>query len=197
VVPIVPAAVLYDLEVGDPKVRPDAEMGYEACFRAASGKIKEGNVGAGTGAVVHGFGGGWLIKGGLGTASIELDNGIIVGAIVAVNAAGSVVNENGEFYYKMQGVYRDEDGDGDVYIDKTQLVVKCDGRNINNRDLTLQCTTIGVIATNARLTKTQMTKVAQMAQDGIAMAIRPAHTMYDGDTIFALSVGEKSERKQT
>jgi L-aminopeptidase/D-esterase len=130
VVPIVPAAVLYDLEVGDPKVRPDAEMGYEACLRATSGKIKEGNVGAGTGAVVHGFGGGWLIKGGLGTASVELDNGIIVGAIVAVNAAGSVVNENGEFYYKMQGVYGYGDGDVDVdvYIDKTQLVVECDGR---------------------------------------------------------------------
>jgi len=182
VVPIVPAAILMDLGVGDFKIRPNAESGYKACKAASTDPVAEGCVGAGAGATIGKmFGGKFSMKSGLGTASAKLgDTGIVVGAIVAVNALGDVVNPlNG----KIVAGARSEDGKG--YRDAMGAmmsgyrVISQPGAN----------TTIGVVATNAKFTKTQMTKIAQMAQDGYARAINPVHTMGDGDTIFAMSTG--------
>jgi L-aminopeptidase/D-esterase-like protein len=185
VVPIVPGAILFDLgRGGDWTVRPTAAYGYEACRNATDGPVSQGNVGAGTGAV-SGWAEGLVLKSGIGTASIDLGNGVIVGAIVAVNAFGSTVNpETGEFYAK----YLEID---DEFVLQTPAVVPTtsQGSVIPEVDVG-KCTTIGVIATNVKLTKAQATKIAQMAHDGLARAIRPAHTMFDGDTIFALATGE-------
>lgn len=181
-VPIVPAAILFDLAVGGkPHVRPGPECGFEAARTASEGPIAEGNVGAGAGATVGKSGGsGRAMKGGVGTAAIELPNGLVVAALMAVNAVGDVIDPaTGEV---VAGV-RDEAGTGlaDVrtLLRQGALVRGRRGRN----------TTIGVVATNARLTKTEANKVAQMAHDGLARAITPAHTPSDGDTIFALSLG--------
>ena len=181
-VPIVPAAVLFDLGVGArPDVRPDAECGYQAAKRASATTIEEGNVGAGAGATVgKSAGPGRAMKGGIGTAAIELPNGLVVAALIAVNAVGDVVDPStGDI---VAGV-RDASGEGLADVRKLlrsgALVRGGDGEN----------TTIGVVATNAPLTKTQATKVAQMAHDGMARAIVPAHTPFDGDTLFALSLG--------
>ncbi len=180
VVPIVPAAILMDLGVGNFKIRPNAESGYKACLAASTGPVSEGCVGAGAGATIGKmFGGKFSMKSGLGTSSAKIgDTGIVVGAIVAVNAVGDVINpQNG----KVVAGARNEDGKG--YRDSMAAmmggyrVVIQGGAN----------TTIGVVATNAKFTKTQMTKIAQMAHDGYARAIIPVHTMGDGDTIFSMS----------
>lgn len=182
VVPIVPAAILMDLGVGDPKIRPDAESGYKACQAASSGPLAEGCVGAGAGATIGKmFGGKYAMKSGLGASSTKIPKtDIVVGAVVAVNAVGDVVNpETG----KIVAGARSEDGKG--YRDAMAQI-------INGYRVSLHTganTTIGVVATNARFTKTQMTKIAQMAHDGYARAICPVHTMADGDTIFSMSTG--------
>ena len=183
-VPIVPGAILYDLGVGNrPDIWPTADCGYRAAADASSGAIAEGNVGAGAGATIGKMGGGGAMKGGLGTASISVSAGsetLIVGAIVAVNAVGDVVDpRNGAI---IAGV-RTPDGKG--LADARRLLRTGGGTAIRPG----QNTTIGVVATNARLTKAQATKVAQMAHDGLARAIYPAHTMGDGDAIFALATG--------
>jgi L-aminopeptidase/D-esterase-like protein len=183
-VPIVPGAILYDLGVGSkPEIWPTADCGYRAAAAAASGPVEEGNVGAGAGATIGKTGGGGAMKGGIGTASIAVPAGadsLIVGAIVAVNAVGDVIDpQNGML---VAGV-RTADGKG--LADARRLLrlgTAAPARPGQN-------TTIGVIATNARLTKAQATKVAQMAHDGFARAIYPAHTMGDGDAIFALATG--------
>jgi L-aminopeptidase/D-esterase-like protein len=182
VVPIVPAAILMDLGVGDFHIRPNAESGYQACLAANSGPVAEGNVGAGAGATIGKlFGPKFAMKSGLGTASITIGNtGIIVGALVAVNAVGDVVDPQTS---RIVAGARTEDGKGyrnsmDAILKGYRVVVQ-NGAN----------TTIGVIATNAPFTKVQMTKIAQMAHDGYARAINPVHTMADGDTIFAMSTG--------
>jgi len=181
-VPIVPAAILFDLGVGGrPDVRPGADCGYHASKAASDGEILEGSVGAGAGATVGKMGGPKrAMKGGIGTASIELPNGLVVGALIAVNAVGDVVDPaTGDV---VAGV-RTEDGSG--FADARKLLRLSGppgGRPGEN-------TTIGVVATNARLTKAQATKVAQMAHDGLARAIYPAHTPADGDTLFALALG--------
>jgi L-aminopeptidase/D-esterase-like protein len=182
VVPIVPAAILMDLGVGNFKIRPNAESGYKACLAATSGPVAEGCVGAGAGATIGKmFGPAFRMKSGLGTASVKVGNtGIVVGALVAVNAMGDVVNPQTG---KIVAGARSEDGKG--YRDSMAAmmggyrVVVEPGAN----------TTIGVVATNAKFTKTQMTKIAQMAHDGYARAINPVHTMGDGDTIFSMSTG--------
>jgi L-aminopeptidase/D-esterase-like protein len=182
VVPIVPAAILMDLGVGDFSIRPNAEAGYQACVAASNSPVPEGNVGAGAGATVGKlFGPKFSMKSGLGTASVKIgDTGIVVGAIVAVNAVGDVYHP--ETRQILAGA-RSEDGKGFrnamQQILNGYAVVRSPGAN----------TTIGAIATNAPFTKTQMTKIAQMAHDGYARTINPVHTMYDGDTIFALSTG--------
>ncbi len=184
VVPIVPAAILYDLGVGDSKIRPNAESGYKACQAAAAGKVAEGNVGAGAGATVGKmFGMKPAMKSGIGTASVKVGNkGIVVGAIVAVNAVGDVVNPHTG---KIIAGARKEDGSG--FVDSMARLregyrIEASGRN----------STIGVVATNVALDKTQMTKVAQMAHDGLARTIYPVHTLADGDTIFAAATGAVS-----
>lgn len=178
-VPIVPAAVLFDLPVGDPKIRPDRRMGYEAAKVAITGKFSTGNYGAGCGATVGKLAGlEFCMKGGLGSASICLENGVVIGAIVAVNPVGDVREPaTGEI---LAGVYKDE-----RIIDSLEILAK----NYQPAISPGSNTTIGVIAVNADLTKAEATKVAQMAHDGYARTIFPAHTMFDGDTIFAVATG--------
>jgi L-aminopeptidase/D-esterase-like protein len=183
-VPIVVGAVLYDLEAGgDPKVRPGADCGYQAARAARSGAVQEGTVGAGAGATVGKLTGPQrAMKGGIGTASVTLDSGLTV---VAVNAVGDIIDPATG---RVVAGIRTPDGTG--LADARRLVRGLedpgDGRAGEN-------TTIGVVATNARLTKAQATKVAQMAQDGLARAIYPAHTPWDGDTMFALATGRLPE----
>lgn len=181
-VPIVPAAILFDLGVGGkPSVRPGAECGYLAAKAATAAAVQEGSVGAGAGATVGKLGGsGRAMKGGIGSAAIVLPNGLMVAALVAVNAVGDVVDPaTGQV---IAGV-RTDDGNG--FADARTLLRSgslAGGRRGEN-------TTIGVVATNAPLTKVQATKMAQMAHDGFARTIYPSHTPSDGDTIFALATG--------
>ena len=193
-VPIVPAAILFDLGIGDKDIRPDAEMGYRACVAASKRTPAEGNVGAGTGASVGKlFGATLAMKSGIGTASIRAA-GIVVGALVAVNSFGDVVDpQNGEIVAGLRSgsVGPIRVGGNREFADTVEMMKGLAGRSVL-RLASRSNTVIGVVATNAKLTKAQATKVAQMAQDGIARAIRPAHTMLDGDTIFALSTGNKS-----
>jgi L-aminopeptidase/D-esterase-like protein len=185
-VPIVPAASLIDLNVGNnPKIRPTAECGYEAAKAATTGPVAEGNVGAGAGATIGKIvGRGRAMKAGIGSAAIQMPDGLIVAALVAVNAAGDVIDPSTG---KVVAGTRTADGRGlaDARVLMTTgatLVAPRAGEN----------TTLGVVATNATLTKTQATKVAEMAHDGFARAIYPSHTMGDGDTIFALATGGKT-----
>ena len=182
VVPIVPAAILMHLGVGDFKIRPGDEEGYRACVAATTGPVAEGNVGAGAGATIGKmFGMKFAMKSGLGTASVKIgDTGIVVGALVAVNAVGDVVNPQTG---RIVAGARTEDGKG--YRDSMGAMMK--GYRVVVQEAAN--TTLGVVATNAPFTKTQMTKIAQMAHDGYARTINPVHTMGDGDTIFALSTG--------
>ena len=183
VVPIVPAAVLIDLSFGGaPKIRPTAECGYKASLAANTGAVAEGNVGAGAGATV-GKVGQTPMKGGLGSASITLPGGLVVGAIVAVNAIGDVIDpQNGQV---IAGV-RTEDGKGLADVRKL-LRAGLAGQKPQPRPG--ESTTIALVATNARLTKTEVNRVALMADDGLARAINPAHMTGDGDTVFALATG--------
>jgi len=178
VVPIVPAAILFDLNVGDPKIRPDAQSGYAACQAASSSNVPEGNVGAGAGATVGKlFGVHSAMKSGLGTASIRIGNtGMTVAAIVAVNAAGDVYD------HKTGSILAGaRTKDGNAFLNSMALIAN--GAKLGG--LPGAHTTIGVVATNATLSKTEATKMAQMAHDGLARAINPVHTPMDGDTIFA------------
>ena len=174
-VPIVTAAILYDLSLGRADVRPDADMGYHAAASAASGPLAEGNVGAGTGASVGKMRGmRYAMKSGLGTWSGDV-NGLTIGALVAVNAIGDVIDPNNGTM--VAGL-------------RPGGTLKWMKKAVASSAVKLN-TVIGVVATDAKLTKAQVTKVAQMAQDGLARAIRPAHTMFDGDTVFALATGRK------
>lgn len=184
-VPIVPSAILIDLRVGTrPDVRPNADCGYAAAKAATSGPIAEGTIGAGAGATVGKIAGfERAMKGGVGTAAISLPDGLIVAALVAINAAGDVVDpSNGRV---VAGV-RTEDGralaDARTLLRAGHAWQPRAGEN----------TTIGVVATNATLTKAQAKRFAMMAHDGYARAIYPAHTMGDGDTIFALGTGVRT-----
>jgi L-aminopeptidase/D-esterase-like protein len=186
-VPIVPAAILFDLGIGDAKVRPTADCGLAAATAATDGVVAEGNVGAGAGATVGKMAGRErAMKGGIGTAAIALPDGLVVAAIVAVNARGDVLDpRTGQVVAGM----RTTDGKGLMDVRKWLRSPSPEGRT-PSPDL-LQNTTIGVVATNATLTKVQATKVAQMAHDGLARAIVPAHTSGDGDAIFALATGTR------
>ncbi|MCR8995145.1 P1 family peptidase [Brevibacillus sp. 7WMA2] len=180
-VPIVPAAVLFDLAIGDASIRPTMAMGYEAAKQASEQVFAEGNIGAGCGATVGKMAGfERAMKGGLGTASRELGNGLVIGAIVAVNAVGEVrCPVTGE---RLAGVRGENEELLDIYdcMEKASFQFIPTGAN----------TTIGVVACNATLTKSEANKVAQMAHDGLARTIYPIHTMHDGDTIFAIGTGE-------
>jgi len=190
-VPIVPAAILYDLNLGSSHRRPDAAMGYDACLAASRARFPEGNVGAGAGASVGKlFGTALGMKSGLGTASIRVGP-MTVAALVVVNALGDVIDpSNGEL---IAGLRSGRIGPlrvgGAGYLANTlnvmQTVAGLTALGIAQHSNTV----IGVVATNVQLDKAGATKVAQMAQDGLARSIRPSHTMLDGDAIFALSTG--------
>ena len=193
-VPIVPSAILYDLGIGRADVRPDSVMGYRAAASASSDASPQGNIGAGTGATVGKmFGPGLAMKSGLGTASMDIGDGVIVGALVAVNAWGDVIDPlTNQIIAGLRsgkvGPFRV--GKKEYFADTLAMMKSPTGRGLL-RLASRANTVIGVVATNASLTKAQATKVAQTAQDGIARTVRPAHTMQDGDTIFALSTGKK------
>jgi L-aminopeptidase/D-esterase-like protein len=187
IVPIVPGAILYDLELGDSKIRPTADSGYKACQAATAQRVAEGNVGAGAGATIGKmFGMKQAMKSGLGSSSIRVGNtGIVVGAIVAVNAVGDVVDPKSG---KIIAGARKPDGSG--FMDSMARIRE--GYSVRVDAATN--TTIGVVATNVALDKAQATKVAQMAHDGLARTIYPVHTPSDGDTIFAVATGEQPAR---
>ncbi len=180
-IPIVPAAVLYDLNLGDPKIRPGPQAGYEACRQATPESCQEGSFGAGAGATVGKlFGFEFGMKGGVGTASLQVGPWL-VGAIVAVNCVGDVVDPaTGRI---LAGSRTPE---GKTLRDSVASMKR--GESIS-RPFS-ENTTLAVLVTNVQLNKAAVSKLAQMAQDGLARAIHPAHTPYDGDTVFALSTGE-------
>ena len=186
-VPIVPAAVLYDLNLGNASIRPTSECGYQAATTANAQNVEEGNVGAGAGATIGKIGGAnRAMKGGIGTALVELPNGLQVAALMAVNAVGDIVDpETGSI---IAGV-RTNDGRG--FADARTILRRTESTGPNTPDG--QSTTIGVVVTNATLTPAQLSVVARMAQSGLARAVRPAHTPADGDTIFALATGNRTE----
>ena len=170
-IPIVPAAAIFDLGFGSASIRPDAEAGYQACKNATAEPVMQGNIGAGTGATIGKMAGpSFMMKGGLGSASTLLSDGTLVGALVVVNALGDIIDPQTQ---KVVAGARNPAGHGFLAANP-----------FGN-------TTIAVVATNASLTKGQTNKIAQMAHDGIAQTIRPAHTMFDGDTIFGLAMGPK------
>lgn len=181
-IPIVSGAVLFDLNIGDYKFRPDKSMGYAACVNSETGAFTQGNTGAGCGATIGKIlGNKYAMKGGLGAYSIQVGD-LKVGAIVAVNCLGDIIDpaEN----KILAGAFSREQNS---FISTEELMIKNYGHraNVFNGN-----TTIGAVITNANLTKAEVNKVASMAHNGFGRVIRPAHTMYDGDTIFALSAGE-------
>jgi L-aminopeptidase/D-esterase-like protein len=182
IVPIVPAAIIFDLDLGDPTIRPDAAMGYSACQAASNAPVDEGSVGVGAGAHVGRLmGSAFTCKSGLGSTVIEIGDELRIGALFVVNAVGDVIDENGQI---LAGTRQPPTGNtfaNAMTILPAMTRYQMEGNNNN--------TVIGVVATNAALTKEETNKIAQMAHDGLARAIRPAHTMMDGDTIFALATG--------
>jgi L-aminopeptidase/D-esterase-like protein len=181
VVPVVPAAILFDLGLGRADAYPDANMGHAACQAAGTGRLAEGNVGAGTGCSVGRLlGAGHATKTGIGGASIDLGGGLVVGAVIAVNALGDVVDEQGQILAGVRKL-RGAGFAGSLSVLRSRigkLAMQVGG-----------ATVIGVVATTALLNKEQANKGAQMAHDGLARSVRPAHTMYDGDTLFCLATG--------
>lgn len=179
--PIVPAAVLFDLPVGDARIRPDAAAGYAACAAASTAAPAEGNVGAGSGALVGKlFGVQRAMKGGVGTASITV-NGVTVGALIACNALGDVLDPD-----TAQVVAGARTEDGLALLDTRRALLRGD---LPRPLLAGTNTTLGVVATDAVLSKVQANRLAAVAHDGLARAINPVHTMSDGDTLFALATG--------
>jgi L-aminopeptidase/D-esterase-like protein len=180
-IPIVPAAVLFDLYLGDPSVRPDAEAGRAACAAATTDAPAEGNVGAGAGAIVGKiYGIEQAMKGGIGSASVRV-NGVTVGALIACNALGDVIDPDTG---RIVAGSRRTDGEG--FLDTRRALLA----GVPSRRMTPGAnTTIGVLATDAVLTKAQAQRLATVGHDGLARTINPAHTMFDGDTLFALGTG--------
>jgi L-aminopeptidase/D-esterase-like protein len=177
-VPIVPTAVIFDLATGDPTARPGPAMGYEAAADARSGDFKQGSVGVGTGATVGKvLGREWAMRGGVGSASITLPDGVVVGALAAVNAFGDVRDPSTGAIVAGPRLENGTLGDSVEYLMEAEPFMQW-GEN----------TTLAIVATNARLTKPAVTKVAQMAHDGLARAVYPVHTSIDGDVVFAASI---------
>lgn len=174
ILPVVPGAVIFDLPVADPAIRPNHEWGRAAVQNAKGGPVEQGNAGVGAGATTGKLVEGVRLKGGVGTASAVLPDKTVVGVIVVLNAVGDLVNPRTGELYALGGF-------GDVDYRHRHLVPRTSTQGEN--------TTNAIVATNARLNKTQLAKIAEMAHDGLARAIRPIHAMQDGDTIFAVSVG--------
>ena len=193
-VPIVPAAILFDLWVGDARIRPDAAAGYAACQAASRETPAEGNVGAGAGASLGKlFGIGHAMRGGVGTASIVV-GGITVAALVAVNAMGDVVDPTTG---AIVAGARSDDGIGFRGTMAAFRRGEWPPSRSAMRDEAGGATTLAIVATDALLTKSEATKVAQMAHDGLARTIHPVHTMSDGDVVFALATGASGKRAHT
>lgn len=193
IVPIVPAAILYDLGIGDPNIRPDAKMGYQACLNASNNKPAEGNFGAGTGASVGKiFGMQGAMKSGIGTSSRDIGGGVIIGAIVAVNAFGDILD------YKDRCIIAgarkilppSTKYSSDRFANTLDVLGSMVGRGIMTF-ASKQNTIIGAIATNAKLDKAAANRFAECASDGITLTTQPAFSMFDGDTVFGLSTGRK------
>ncbi|MEG2818021.1 MAG: P1 family peptidase [Comamonas sp.] len=181
-IPLVPAAVLFDVMMGDMRIRPDAAAGYAACQAAGMERPAEGSVGAGRGAVIGKvFGHGRAMKGGIGTASFTVD-GVTVGAIIACNALGDVYHP---YTGQLLAGARSEDGAA-LLNTRDALLAGAEPRPV----LAGSNTTIGVVATDAQITKAQAHRLAVVAHDGLARAISPVHTMSDGDSLFALGTGQ-------
>jgi L-aminopeptidase/D-esterase-like protein len=176
-VPIVPSAVIYDLDIGNPHIRPNKEAGYIASSNATTQEVIQGSVGAGTGAMVgKGAGKNYSMKSGVGSSLIDLGKGILVGALSVVNATGDIY-ENGEI---IAGAIDENNKFLDIYnLMKKRMFRANPGEN----------TTLSVVATNARLTKEWANKIAQVANDGFARTIKPVHSLFDGDTVFCISTG--------
>lgn len=185
VVPIVPTAAIFDLDVGRPRIYPDAEMGYSACRNAKAAPTEQGAVGVGTGATCGKvLGSNCAMRGGLGTASVSMPDGLVIGALAVCNAWGDVIDpDSGEI---IAGARLPEESNR--FLRTEDYII--DQRRIDTRFFGMD-TTLCVVATNARFSREQITKLAMMAQDGIARAIRPSHTMFDGDVVFALSLGDR------
>ncbi len=181
-VPIVPAAIIYDLGIGAASRRPDVAMGYAACEAAVAGPVAEGNAGAGIGATVGKFYGmAHAMKGGVGTASAELDDGVWVGALAVCNALGDV--RDAATGALLAGARQAPDRM--VLADTARLL----GQGRKPGAEAGSNTTLGVVATNAGLSKPQVEKLAKLAQHGLVKVLSPAHTQFDGDTVFAVSTG--------
>ncbi len=182
-IPIVPSAVIFDLDIGDPNVRPNFQMGYESAKKAMVGDFPQGNVGAGCGATVGKLAGtDKAMKSGLGSSSLEGVSDLIVGAIVSVNAVGDIKHPDTNTI--LAGAW---DSDASVFINCVEYIKQ-------NLSLPAQAgtnTTIGVVAMNAKLTKAEAKKIASLTQNALARTIFPVHTMFDGDTIFVLGTGTK------
>ena len=183
-VPIVPAAVIFDLYLGDHRVRPDREMGYRACCNASAGSVAEGSVGAGTGASVGKlFGIRRAMKGGLGTASVTGPQGVVVGALAVVNSFGDVVDpQTGRI---LAGARLSESG---AELANSALQMR---QGVVREEFREQNTTLGVIATDASFSKLEANRIARMAHDALARVLSPAHTLFDGDAIFVLCGGDR------
>src|SRR5687768_15727232 len=181
-VPIVSAAIVMDLDVGARGMRPDAAMGYAACADASANPVEQGTVGAGTGCRIGALlGSEFATKGGTGSAAVDLGDGLIVAALCVTNAVGDVIDERGEIIGGLR-----QPPDGNIFtgmLNALRPMARITSPVSSN-------TVIGVVATNALLDKDGANKIAQMAHDGLARAVNPAHTMYDGDTLFALATGE-------
>jgi L-aminopeptidase/D-esterase-like protein len=183
VVPSVPTAVIFDLGIGNGRIRPDARMGYEACLNAGSSGVEEGSIGAGTGATIGKLLGlDHATKGGIGTSGYKFENGIIVAVLVVVNAFGDVVSpENGEIIAGVRTTPRGRKFAGTVNLLK---------QGVTFREDKSQNTTLAVVATNARFSKSELGRIANIAQTGLARVISPVHTIADGDVVIAVSCGE-------
>lgn len=181
-VPIVPGAVIFDLNVGNPYIRPDREMGYQACLNADEQTVKEGCIGAGTGATVGKYYGiSRCMKGGIGTASIQV-NDLLVGVLVVVNAFGDIIDSStGKI---LAGTLNKEKNQ---FAQTNQLLIN---KVSQESESFFQNTTLGVVATNASLSKSEAKRLSMSAHDGFARSILPSHTLYDGDIIFSLATGE-------
>jgi L-aminopeptidase/D-esterase-like protein len=180
-IPIVPTAVIFDILFGDPKARPTQELGYEACMNATD-SVQEGSIGAGTGAAVGKiFGLSRAMKGGVGTSSIVMPDGLVVASLVVVNAFGDIIdNVTGKIIAGAR-----------VAPDSLEFAntVESIKKGAAKKQFGLVNTTLGVVATNAKFNKKEITKVAQMAQGGLIRTISPVHTTFDGDLVFALTTG--------
>jgi L-aminopeptidase/D-esterase-like protein len=193
-VPIVPSAVLFDLGIGSSAVYPDETMGYQACINASKNHPEQGNVGAGTGATVGKIlGQGQSMKSGIGSASAKIGNGVTVGAIVAVNAFGDVIDPaSGNIIAGARTLKKGpvRVGSKGYFADTLTVMKTIAGRSIMGIANRMN-TVIGIVAVNAKLNKDQANIMAKMASAGLARTIRPVHAMFDGDTIFSLATGEK------